>query len=361
MFNYSDLQDIHFEITSRCQAKCPMCIRNYHGGVKNPLLKLTDWTLQDFKKIATPKLLEQINGYYMCGNFGDPIINDDMLDMIAYSSKINPNLNIRVHTNGSARTTAWWQELASVMPSTHKVIFAIDGLEDTHSLYRIGTSYKKIIDNASAFIQEGGTAEWCFIKFKHNEHQVEEAKKQADDLGFRLFTEKNTSRFIGEPKFDVYDSDGKTLYSLEQPSESKTGFISKELVKDYRNVLKDAEIDCYVKKTKEVFIDAQKNVFPCCFLASAPYVYWEENELSAVFRRDVLDQYKNLRKTLGNTNALQVSIKDIINSPAWQTAWQRYWGDDKLLTCARTCGNNLKLDKPKDQFNQIVGFQNNER
>jgi hypothetical protein len=48
-----------------------MCIRNYHGGVKNPFLSLTDWLLNDYKEIATPDVLRHINGYCMCGNFGD--------------------------------------------------------------------------------------------------------------------------------------------------------------------------------------------------------------------------------------------------------------------------------------------------
>jgi len=358
MFNYQDLKDIHFEITSRCQASCPMCIRNYHGGVKNPLLKLTDWSLKDFKKVATTEVLNQITGYYMCGNFGDPIINDNLIDIIKYSSTINPDLNIRIHTNGSARTTEWWSELAKAMPKTHRVVFAIDGLEDTHSLYRIGTSYNKIIENARAFIKNGGIAEWCFIKFKHNEHQVEEAKQRADDIGFHVFTEKNSSRFIGEPKFDVYDKEGKTLYSLEMPTNSGTGFIPQQIVDNYKSFLQDSEIDCYVKKTKEIFIDAQKNVFPCCFLASAPYTYSPKEDIASEYRKDVLEQYKDLKKTLGNTNALSRSIKEIINSHAWQTAWEEYWGPKKLLTCVRTCGKNINLSQPKDQYMQVKRINN---
>lgn len=356
MFDFSELKDIHFEITSRCQASCPMCIRNYHSGIKNPLLRLTDWSLQDFKNIATTEVLTQITGYYMCGNFGDPIINDNLIEMVEYSVSVNPKLNIRIHTNGSARTTKWWADLAKAMPKTHKVIFAIDGLEDTHSLYRIGTNYNKIIENAKSFIKNGGIAEWCFIKFRHNEHQVEEAKHRANEFGFFLFTEKNTSRFIGEPKFDVYNEDGETLYSLEQPINSGTEFIPQHVVDNYKTIFKDAEIDCYVKKTKEIFIDAQKNVFPCCFLASAPYTYSPKDDIVKNYRRDVLDQYKDLKKTLGNTSALSYSIKDIVNSHTWQTAWLEYWGPKKLLTCARTCGKNINLSKPIDQFMQTTGF-----
>ena len=43
------------------------------------------------------------------------------------------------------------------------------------------------MDNAKAFIDEGGIAEWQYLKFKHNEHQVEEARKMAEDIGFDKF------------------------------------------------------------------------------------------------------------------------------------------------------------------------------
>ena len=42
MFSFSDLENIHLEITNRCQASCPMCSRNYHGGLENPLIKNKD-------------------------------------------------------------------------------------------------------------------------------------------------------------------------------------------------------------------------------------------------------------------------------------------------------------------------------
>ena len=54
-------------------------------------------------------------------------------------------MKLSMHTNGSAREQNWWKELAK-----YRVIvtFGIDGLEDTHHLYRISTDFNKIIDNA---------------------------------------------------------------------------------------------------------------------------------------------------------------------------------------------------------------------
>ena len=60
MFTFSELKSIHLEISTRCQASCPMCPRKYHGGVTNPNLKIADWTIEEFKHIFTDELLNHI-------------------------------------------------------------------------------------------------------------------------------------------------------------------------------------------------------------------------------------------------------------------------------------------------------------
>jgi MoaA/NifB/PqqE/SkfB family radical SAM enzyme len=355
---FDQLKNIHLEITNRCQASCPMCSRNYHGGLENPLIKNNDWTLEDFKKIFTEELLFQLEGFYFCGNFGDPIINDNLIEMCEYSTSVNPKLYIRIHTNGSARSAEWWSNLAKALPPSHNVIFALDGLEDTHSIYRIGTQYEKIIKNAQAFIAAGGTAEWAFIKFKHNEHQAEEAEHRAKQLGFARFTQKDSARFVATDKFEVLNKNGEVEYYLEPPTNSKINFINKDTLKNYKSIVDESDIDCYVLKTKEIYIDAYRRVMPCCFLASIPYNYIGPLDVAASIKTEIQNQYQNLVDDLGNTNALEVSIRDIINSDAWQTVWKKYWGSEKLITCARTCGVLKKdnLSKPKDQFVKMVNL-----
>lgn len=358
MFKFDQLEDIHLEITNRCQASCPMCSRNYHGGLENPLIKNNDWTFEDFKNILDTNVLQQLKGFYFCGNFGDPIINDELIEMVEYASTTNPKLNIRIHTNGSARNTEWWTRLANALPEMHSVIFAIDGLEDTHKLYRIGTNYKKILQNAEAFIAAGGTAEWCFIKFKHNEHQVIKAKQIAKEMRFSSFIEKNSSRFIGDPKFPVYDKNKKITHYLEPSSNSKLSLITNDMIDNYKQILSDAEIDCYVVQTKEIYIDAYKKVFPCCFLASTPYNYTTETDITAPIRKHMNKQYLDLITNIGNNNALEVNLKSIIESKSWQSIWKKYWGEKKLITCARTCGKIDNIPKPKDQFINVIGLNN---
>jgi hypothetical protein len=72
----------------------------------------------------------------------------------------------------------------------------------------------------------------------------------------------------------------------------------------------------------------------------------------------MLEQYRELKQTLGNTNALDRSVNEIVSSESWQTAWDYYWTQNKLITCARTCGKTPELPTPKDQFIKVISLDN---
>jgi len=353
MFKFNELQTIHLEITNNCQASCPMCARNYHGGQPNPLLKINNWTLKDFQDIFTDEVIAQVKGIYFCGNFGDPLLNNDFLDMIKWIVPKSPNLVINIHTNGGARKTDWWEDLARSLPQNHMVNFGIDGLEDTHHLYRVGTTYENVIRNAKAFIDAGGRAEWVFLKFKHNEHQEDEARRRAKELGFEIFTLKNSSRFLGEPRYRVIDKEGNITHYIEPPSDNKMHFISKEMIDNYKQTIMPLEISCKVQRDREIYIDAFKMIMPCCWLASAPYTQYDYDNVNAHIRSEIKRQYHDLVDALGGPQALDavnVGIKTVIDSEPWQTVWEEYWTNKKMIMCARICGQTPTISKPTDQF-----------
>jgi len=355
MFKFNELKQIHLEITNNCQASCPMCARNIHGGLENPNIKLKGWSLDQYKAALSLEVLNQIEGIYFCGNYGDPLLNNDLLEMVKYTTEVNKNINLRIHTNGSLRNKSWWKDLALALPKTHNVVFAIDGLEDTHSIYRIGTNYNKIIENAKAFIDAGGSAEWAFIRFKHNENQVDEVREIASKLGFDSFTMKDSSRWLLEPKFNVLDKNGNTSYYLEPSQHSAIKIIDHSIVNQYREIIKSIDIDCYAKHSKEIYLDAYGHLFPCCWLGAIPYNTKDlENELLEV-RTAIHADYYDLVESLGGIDNLDItkkSIKDIVNSKEYQSVWDFYWNDRKLITCGRSCGKaqNVEFSKPNDQF-----------
>lgn len=348
MFKFNELKQIHLEITNNCQASCPMCNRNVNGGLDNPMIKIQNWTFDEFKTIMSEEVLSQIESYYFCGNFGDPILNNDLIKMCAWSKVTAPTVRVAIHTNGGARNTDWWRTLAQAMPSDHRVVFALDGLEDTHHLYRVGTKYETVIENAKAFIDAGGNAEWVFIKFKHNEHQVEEAQRRSIELGFKSFVLKNSSRFILEPRVKVVDRSGEFMHYIEPATETPLKFIDKKIIDAYKQIVDNSVIECKVQREKEVYIDAYGDLFPCCWLASVPYTYLDPDDALEV-RTEMLKQHHEMVAKLGNINTKNRSVQEIIESNEYQTVWDEYWTTNKLITCARTCGDG-NFSKPRDQI-----------
>jgi MoaA/NifB/PqqE/SkfB family radical SAM enzyme len=361
MFKFNELKQIHLEITNNCQASCPMCTRNIHGGVENTLINIEAWSINRYKKIINEEVLKQLDLLYFCGNYGDPLLNNDLLEMIQYTVDINSELELKIYTNASLRNKDWWIKLATTLPKNHRVIFAIDGLEDTHTRYRIGTDFNKIIENATAFITAGGKAEWAYLRFKHNEHQVEEAKSLAKTLGFVDFVMKDSSRFLMDDKFPVLNRNRETIYHLQPSQYSEIKFIDNKIIKNYKNIVKETKIECFALKQKEIYITAQGHVFPCCWLGMIPYQTSDEYfELSHI-RSEILQQWHHLVDDLGGIDALNAeshSIKKIVNSHEYQTVWDKYWNESKLITCVRSCGVSPDLfSTPHDQFTNKLQLQ----
>ena len=192
MYQFKDIRTVHLEVTTRCNAACPQCPRNYESAALNEQLRESELSLNDIKTIFDRQFLTQLNKIYLCGNYGDAAAAMETLEIVRYFRHANSSLIIGIHSNGGARPPSWWAELAT---SVTYCRFGIDGLEDTNHLYRRNTSWKKIMANLTAFITAGGNAQWAFIAFDHNRHQINDARDLSRRLGVRRFVVKRTGRF----------------------------------------------------------------------------------------------------------------------------------------------------------------------
>jgi len=362
MFKFDALECIHLEISNRCQASCPMCPRNIHGGIKNPSLKINDWSYEDFIHIISPEVLLQIKKLNFCGSFGDPIMNNDLIKMCEYIKTTSPNTRVEIHTNGSARPLSWWKQLAESLPQNHIVEFALDGLADTHSLYRVGTNWNTVIANAREFMAAGGNAIWMFIRFKHNEHQVEAAKHLSHEYGFIEFKLKDTRRFETS-KFKVVDKQGNVTHYLEQPTDSRIRLVNRKDLETYKEWKQQDKIDCFALNANEVYIDACYTVMPCCILAAFIYTNYDKTILEEY---DLYHEYSNVTigskiknqvygfiETLGgfdNVNVVKKSLRDIIDTDVWQTLWTDNWKTGGSIGCTVLCSADSPYIKIDEQW-----------
>ena len=243
IFRFNNVKIVHLEPTTNCNAACPQCLRTRTEFEPNEL------SLDDIKILFTPDVLMQLEKIYMCGNYGDPASARQTLEMYEYFRSVNTNLTLGMNTNGGIRFPDWWTRLATVMNKPNDyVVFSIDGLEDTNHLYRRNVRWSKVMDNAKAFIDAGGSAHWDMLVFEHNKHQVDEAHKLATDMGFNWFRAKVSRRFN---RFPV---DG-----ISQPIE----FNDTKVL--------EGHIECSAMKENSIFVDASGKVFPCCWQVEGNY------------------------------------------------------------------------------------------
>lgn len=350
IYKYEDIRVVHLEVTERCQASCPMCDRNMNGGKLNPNLTLAELSLADVKQIMPPEFVKQLDRIYMCGNFGDPIVADDTLEIFEYFRSQKKELTLGMNTNAGAKKPDWWRDLAKVLGNWSYVKFSFDGLKDTNHLYRQGVNWDIAIDNAQAFIEAGGKAHWDYLIFGHNEHQVEEARELAERMGFQKFTPKKTGRFYstmklaGKDEHQAINRKGEEKQLLTKPSEVK--YQNKEL--DKVNELKEkygtleayfdnVEIKCKVAEEKNIFLSAEGLLLPCCWVAGNMYKWWQKPGQNQVWE---------LIQQSGGTDMFdtkQLGIKGVMENEYYQHRLVDAWGKPNVHTgkpkvCAEKCG-----------------------
>lgn len=379
LYHYNDIKTIHLEVTERCNLSCPMCARNINGGETNPWIHDAELSLDDIKKIFPNEFIQQLNHMYMCGNFGDPIVAKDTLEIFRHFRSMNSGILLSMNTHGSARQESWWVELASILGDKGYVIFSIDGLDDTNDLYRRGSDFTRIMKNAKAFIKAGGNAHWEYLVFAHNEHQVDRARDLAETMGFTKFQLKKSARFFSSVSGSIKDTitgvdrkqQGFVLQAPTNPEyrnaavEELNGVgIVKQNVKlpttkqEILNLIrpeifhKDAarksaseklldsvSIKCKVKEEKSLYVTAEGILQPCCWVAGQMYNWYNTPKGSQIWK---------LINVVGkdSLNALNNSIENIVMGEYFQTLISDSWtkpscAEGKLQVCSKICGTEI--------------------
>lgn len=370
MFNFKSIQEYQIEITTYCNAACPQCPRNNQGSGLNPYMPLLHLNRDAIDAAFSVDHCRNLKQIFFCGSYGDPIMHPDFLDILQDFRNKNPKLWLYIHTNGGIHDESYWQEISTIMNGYGQIDFGFDGLEDTLHLYRRNVKYDVAMRNARAFIRAGGRAQWNYIVFKHNEHQVEQARKLSQEYGFFNFLPRKTGRFYDHanerayPNWPVLDKNQNVEYYLEEPlnEEWRNPSVQKiEMIKkihgSFKQYLEQTAIKCDALLGNKVVITAEGLVLPCNFFEHNMYdarfhSFARPGANPASFTtsakiqvKEFIDQYKNELDINKN------NLSNIFKSYFWRDLVDSWSDANRIMECAMTCGE--KFTKVWDQGGSI--------
>lgn len=395
-FNYEELTQLHIELTNACNAACPMCTRfHINSPLIRPDLILDQITIEKFKKYFPHEVIKKLEIILFCGVHGDPGMAKDLYEICEYIAESNPNTAVRINTNGGMRNPEFWSKLGQLFSKQRKdhwkwsITFSIDGLENTNHLYRRNVKWKKVIENAKAFIDAGGVADWDYLIFKHNEHQIDEAKDLSKILGFNNFYPKKAlgvddgtqlvrmSAMTREGKLDYWidppaDPANRNLetplkeeiidryweFSLDNYKELKKlksthNNYPERVLKAYdilrsenNYVLDNAKINCKAKTMtggKEIFIDNFGRVIPCCYIGT--HLNGCHTDSQSLQLHYEMNNYGWEPFDLN-----KYSLKEILDGEHLDKVFSQSWtkpscAEGKMAYCANICGTFSRVDK----------------
>lgn len=333
MIDLKDIRLVHVEASSRCNSHCPMCSRfTAHGNLQPDLIE-GDLTPDIFYKLFTKEFTKQLEHVYFSGVYGDPCLNKLLPKFVGYLID-NGCGSVSIDTNGGYRSPEWWASLARPRVLIN---FALDGTDnDTLGRYRIGVSYDKVYANLKAYVAAGGQAQWNFIVFKHNEHQVDTAKLLAEELGVK-FRLKVTQKFRGRSDFKVMVR-GQQVDTLEPPTQEQfrhsniglqehVPFVTFKFdIKNYTK-LNQNKISCKSLQRQEVYLSSNGLLMPCCYLGT--HTHDSPGSWNLKQNYDLRD----FDLTLHSVEDILAKLYNISDK------WNNTIENGNLITCLQTCGN----------------------
>lgn len=172
---------ISFEPTTSCNLRCPEC----PSGLR-AFTRPTGMLKKDFFRETIDQLHREL--FYLVFYFqGEPYLNPDFLDMVQYAS--SKKIYTATSTNAHYLTAA--NAKRTVESGLDRLIISIDGTtQEVYQQYRVGGRLDKVIAGARNIVEAKKELKsktpfviFQFLVVKPNEHQIEEVKKLAAEVG----------------------------------------------------------------------------------------------------------------------------------------------------------------------------------
>jgi radical SAM protein with 4Fe4S-binding SPASM domain len=246
---------ISIEPTTSCNLRCPEC----PSGLRS-FNRPTGMLDESFFKEITDQLYRHV--LYLVFYFqGEPFLNPKFFEMIRHAS------SRKIYTATSTNAHFLSDETAkeTVESGLDRLIISIDGTtQNVYSEYRIGGSLEKVLEGARNIVSWKKKLNssrpylvFQFLVVRPNEHQVDDAKKLAKEIGVDTIVFKTAQ---------IYDyQNGNSLIPLTE----KYSRYKKSSEGTF--VLKNKMLNHCWKLWKTSVITWDGKIVPCCFDKDAKY------------------------------------------------------------------------------------------
>ena len=291
---------ISFEPTTSCNLRCPEC----PSGLRS-FTRPTGMLRKDFFTETIDQLSKDL--FYLVFYFqGEPYLNPGFLDMVNYASdkKIYTATSTNAHylNDENARRT--------IESGLDRLIISIDGTtQDVYKQYRIGGQLDKVIEGARNMVKWKKELKsktpyiiFQFLVVKPNEHQIEDVKKLAKEVGVD----------------DVWFKTAQ-IYDYE---------------KDPNNLIPTIDKYSRYKKTTEGNKFKGTLANHCWRLWHDPVITWDGLVAPCCFDKDAQHQLGDLKKT---------SFKEIWNNREYTKFRTQLMGGRKNIDICANCSEGTKV------------------
>jgi radical SAM protein with 4Fe4S-binding SPASM domain len=253
---------ISFEPTTSCNLRCPEC----PSGLRQ-FSRPTGMLQNDFFRRTIDEIHKEL--LYLIFYFqGEPYLNPDFLEMVKYAS--DKKIYTATSTNAHYLTDAVAKK--TVESGLDRLIISIDGTtQDVYQQYRVGGNLEKVLEGAKNIMkwkkEMKSKTPFVFFQFlvvKPNEHQVEDIKRLAKEVGV------DEVRFKTAQVYDYETDPNNLIPSIDKYSR-------------------------YKKNGNGTYIAKNKLANRCWKLQHANVITWDGLVVPCCFDKDATHQLGNLK------------------------------------------------------------------
>lgn len=283
---------LSIESGNLCNLRCPLC----PTGQQDPSARKGILPFQTFKRAIDE--LGQGLLLLRLYNWGEPLLNPELVPMIEYASaraipvKISTNLSLQLDEA---------QIRALLSSGLEKMYISCNAASpQTYPIYHVGGDFHRVLKNLKLLVEKkkelASPTElvWLFHVFNYNEHEIEKAKTMARELGVRLEIKKmrpDMGKEIFETAEEAIRRDGHWL-----PQNPEYNIFDMEKKRPKK------AFSCDLLWTETV-INWDGAVLPCCSVYNERYSFgnilekpfreiWN-GEMYVAARKEVLSKEEN--------------------------------------------------------------------